>query len=125
MTTMKMTLARADKSDFRDLWKLYKLSDQLRYPNDDLREQRLKACIAARVERMNGAFIRIGMGCEMLIRAVCTESDVYALKPEVTYSPEMLALLQELIDIEGRLPGTSEWGDKARALVAKATGEPT
>jgi len=38
-------------------------------------------------------------------------------------APEMLTLLQELIDMEGPQPGTAAWGDKARALIAKATGE--
>lgn len=38
-------------------------------------------------------------------------------------APDMLALLRELVDIEGPQPGNSEWGDKARAVIAKATGE--
>ena len=38
-------------------------------------------------------------------------------------APEMLALLRNLIDIEGPQPGNSEWGDKARAVIAQATGE--
>jgi len=41
----------------------------------------------------------------------------------IAAAPELLELLQELIDIEGPQPGTSDWGDKAIALIAKATGE--
>lgn len=37
-------------------------------------------------------------------------------------STEMLALLQELIDIEGPQPGTSAWAEKTRATIAKAMG---
>lgn len=37
-------------------------------------------------------------------------------------APDMLALLQELIDIEGPQPGTSEWAGKVRAMIAKAAG---
>lgn len=37
-------------------------------------------------------------------------------------APELLAVLQELLDIEGPQPGTHEWATKARAAVAKATG---
>lgn len=38
-------------------------------------------------------------------------------------APEMLSLLQELIDIEGPQPGTSAWAKKVQDLIAKATGE--
>lgn len=38
-------------------------------------------------------------------------------------STTMLALLKELIDIEGPQPGTSVWAAKVRAAIAKATGE--
>ena len=37
-------------------------------------------------------------------------------------APDLLALLQELVDMEGPLPGTSEWGDRARAAIAAALG---
>lgn len=37
-------------------------------------------------------------------------------------APAMLALLQELIDIEGPQPGTSDWAAKVRAIIASATG---
>ena len=34
----------------------------------------------------------------------------------------LLALVKELVDIEGTLPGTAEWGDKAAALIAMCEG---
>jgi len=40
----------------------------------------------------------------------------------IAAAPELLALLIELVDMEGPQPGTSAWGDKARAAIAKATG---
>ncbi len=41
----------------------------------------------------------------------------------IAAAPDLLALLIELVAIEGPQPGTSEWGDKARAAIAKATGQ--
>lgn len=35
-----------------------------------------------------------------------------------------IALLRELIDIEGPQPGTAAWADKVRAFIAEVTGEP-
>jgi len=43
----------------------------------------------------------------------------------IAAAPELLATLQELIDIEGPQPGSAAWADKARALIAKATGAAT
>ena len=40
----------------------------------------------------------------------------------IAAAPDLLALLVELVDIEGPMPGTSAWGDKARDAIAKATG---
>lgn len=37
-------------------------------------------------------------------------------------APELLALLVELVDIEGPCPGTAAWASKVRAAIAKATG---
>ena len=41
----------------------------------------------------------------------------------IAAAPDLLALLIELVAIEGPQPGTSEWGDKARAAIAKATSQ--
>lgn len=40
----------------------------------------------------------------------------------IAAAPDLLAVLQELIEIEGPQPGTAAWADKARAAIAKATG---
>lgn len=36
---------------------------------------------------------------------------------------DMLALLKELIDIEGPQPGTGGWAGKVRATITQATGD--
>lgn len=48
--------------------------------------------------------------------------DEYEMAKLREVNHELLALLVELIDIEGPQPGTSAWADKARAAIAKATG---
>lgn len=55
------------------------------------------------------------------IVAVTGEGDADARL--IAAAPELLTLLYELIDIEGPQPGTSAWANKARAIIAKATGE--
>ena len=53
-------------------------------------------------------------------------SEWEALKKEamlIAAAPDLLALLIELIDIEGPKPGTSTWAMKVRAAIAKAIGE--
>lgn len=42
----------------------------------------------------------------------------------IAAAPDLLALLEELIDIEGPLPGNAEWAKKVSAAIAKAKGEP-
>lgn len=39
----------------------------------------------------------------------------------IAAAPDMLALLAELIDIEGPQPGHIEWANKVKAVIAKAT----
>jgi hypothetical protein len=41
----------------------------------------------------------------------------------IAAAPDMLALLIELIEIEGPQPGHVEWWRKTIAVIAKATGE--
>jgi hypothetical protein len=40
----------------------------------------------------------------------------------VAAAPDMLALLEELIDIEGPQPGHITWANKVKAAIAKAKG---
>lgn len=58
--------------------------------------------------------------CRMATTRCNDESNANALL--IATAPELLAVLQELIDIEGPQPGTAAWADKARAIIAKATG---
>jgi hypothetical protein len=46
----------------------------------------------------------------------------HAVARMVEALPDMLALLRELIDIEGPQPGTADWAEKVRVAIAKATG---
>lgn len=134
MNSIKLTLAIADKDDFRDLWKLYKLAQQLEQAwcmdeDPDTRARRCRWAIAERVQRMQTALIRIGMGCEMLIREVCDpNSDSYALKPVVGAAPEMLDVLRRSKYAIEALDGTSVENEKLvddyRAVMAKAEGQP-
>ena len=55
----------------------------------------------------------------------CGPDEINANARLIAAAPDLLALLVELVDIEGPMPGTSAWGDKARAAIAKATGETT
>ena len=41
----------------------------------------------------------------------------------IAAAPELLAMLKDLVDLEGPQPGNSAWGDRALALIAKAEGE--
>lgn len=41
----------------------------------------------------------------------------------IAAAPDMLALLRELVDLEGPQPGNVAWARKVQAVVAKATGE--
>lgn len=38
------------------------------------------------------------------------------------HAPDMLALLEELVDIEGPQPGTGEWASKTLNLIATIKG---
>ena len=41
----------------------------------------------------------------------------------IAAAPELLAMLKDLVDLEGPQPGNSAWGDRALALIAKVEGE--
>jgi hypothetical protein len=47
---------------------------------------------------------------------------VSRMRQSDAFAAELLALLIELTDIEGPLPGTQSWHTKAMAAIAKATG---
>jgi hypothetical protein len=40
----------------------------------------------------------------------------------IAAAPDLLALLVELVDIEGPCPGTASWASKVHAVIAQATG---
>lgn len=68
-------------------------------------------------QRGNGAFF--------LLQCVHDDTDnpqSWADARLMAAAPDLLAVLQELIDIEGPQPGAAVWADKARAAIAKATG---
>lgn len=65
--------------------------------------------------------------------AICLYDDQTSLNPHpdgeqianarlIAAAPEMLEALEELVDIEGPLPGTANWHAKVMAVIAKARG---
>ena len=40
----------------------------------------------------------------------------------IAAAPEMLELLEDLIDMEGPQPGCASWAEKVQAVIKKATG---
>lgn len=69
------------------------------------------------VPEMNGSDAVDYYGGHMVAESVVDKN-----APVIAAAPELLQLVQELIDMEGPQPGTAAWADKARALVAKVTG---
>jgi hypothetical protein len=55
--------------------------------------------------------------------AIDARADVYNAHL-IASAPDLLALLEELIDIEGPQPGHIEWANKVKAAIRKARGEP-
>lgn len=102
-----MTLAKATKDDFKAMWKVSKLVQdygQQFYPDDDSpRAIRMKNLLMARLDELGtGGFMRIVMGCEMLIAECCDPTaDHYALKPVLGAGPEMLEVLQSMNHMGG------------------------
>lgn len=97
MTTTKtvgMTLAKATPQDFRTMWKVSKAFQNLGWGND----HRLRQLIIGRLDQLGtGGFMRIVMGCEMLIDKVCDPAvDFYALKPVYGAAPELLEAAKRL-----------------------------
>lgn len=53
-----------------------------------------------------------------IVAGYMTEGDAHLYAA----APDMLALLKELIDIEGPQPGTAEWARKVNAIISRAEG---
>jgi len=140
-----MNLAIATKEDFRRMLSIYRQIQNLEWADNKTRSQRCKMVIICRLNQIGGGFMRIVMGCEMLIKEVCDPTKGhYALKPVYGAAPKMLESLQEIAarleDHPSYIPDiTSEQlvegdygGDEAnitdlahiaRAAIASATGE--
>ena len=73
-----------------------------------------------RVEHAVGA-----RGAAAQVRLAAGSANVETQFAKVLFhaAPELLALLIELIDIEGPQPGTATWANKVEAAIAKATGQ--
>jgi len=96
--TVGMRLTKASPEDFRTMWKVSKAFQNLEWADTRLRERRLKMVLVGRLDQLGtGGFMRIVMGCEMLIGQVCEPSlDYYALKPVYGAAPELLAAAKRL-----------------------------
>lgn len=127
-----MTLAKATKEDFKTMWKVSKLMQDYGYefyPDDDSRRAvRMKNLLMARLDQLGASgFMRIVMGCEMLIAECCDPAaDHYALKPALGAAPEMLNSLYALttsFHAYTRVGDHTEISMKmGKAAIAKATG---
>ncbi|WP_090545161.1 hypothetical protein [Paraburkholderia caballeronis] len=56
-------------------------------------------------------------------KRVIAECDTEEDARLIAAAPDLLALLIELVDIEGPLPGNAQWNGKVRDAIAMATGE--
>lgn len=101
ITTVGMRLTKPDAQDFRTMWKVSKAFQNLGWADTDLRERRLERVLVGRLDQLGtSGFIRIVMGCELLIKLVCDpEDDLYALKPVYGAAHE---LLEAALRLEGR-----------------------
>lgn len=81
-----------------------------------------------------GVCHKIGsLGDSTKLRHACLYDDCYSAHPRdmqlladarlIAKSPEMFALLQELIDIEGPQPGSAQWAQKVQKLIAEVEGK--
>lgn len=78
-----------------------------------------RGCVVADhpVPEMNGSDAVEYYGGHLIAESIAPQNI-----PVISAAPEMLALLQELVDIEGAQPGTQVWAEKVLAAIAKATG---
>ena len=130
-----MKLSLATKRDFRMMWRLYAASGFLegaQYCDDwKTRERRAKAVIVGVMMKMDGAFIRVVMGCEMFIKAAQDPAvDFVALKPLFGAAPKVLTALRTLHTVcermdaehDGDRPSEDEY-QAAMAGAAAALGQ--
>lgn len=61
----------------------------------------------------------ISLGGEEVCENIRSDEDGFLLAA----APEMLELLEWLVDIEGPQPGHSEWASRVNSVIAKALGE--
>lgn len=61
----------------------------------------------------------ISVGGEEVCENIRSDEDGFLLAA----APEMLELLEWLIDIEGPQPGNAEWATKVKHVISKALGE--
>lgn len=78
-----------------------------------------RGCVVADhpVPEMNGSDAVEYYGGHLIAESIAPQNI-----PVISAAPEMLALLQELVDIEGAQPGTQAWAEKVLAVIDKATG---
>lgn len=136
MTTYTgMRMAKASKDDFRVMWSLWRAQQMLEQAwatdNPEAREERCKAIILGRMNQIGGGFMRVVMGCEMLIDNCCDPSvDTLAYKPLHGAAPELLAALKGIMkwwmetpsfqDGEDDMP--ADLFDAARHAITNAEG---
>lgn len=61
----------------------------------------------------------ISLGGEEVCRDLRSDEDGFLLAT----APEMLEILEMLIDIDGPLKGNDEWAEEVQRVIAKALGE--
>lgn len=72
----------------------------------------------------SGEMLRAGKGCCIIYDDHGGgDNERKANARLIVTAPDLLTLLQELIDIEGPQPGSSAWAVKVQAAIAKATGD--
>ena len=102
-----MHLAIATQEDFRAMWRLYRLAQRFEQAQGDtLRERRAATALAHRMVQSSGAFMRVVMGCELVIKHACDPNEEhYALAPLLKRAPDMrdaLALAAQSLQQHGR-----------------------
>jgi hypothetical protein len=148
-----MTMAKASADDFGRFWSIHRAQQRLEQADwtgdGDTRERRCRAIILGRLDQLGGGFVRVVMGCEMLIKGCCHPFlDHLAYKPALGAASEMLealraaearlALHREELFICSRNPATHKVDDEAdqallheedamlaqvRSAIAHATGD--